>query len=102
MATQIPFVDELTKVMESLKSHKRFSLRSAAIASILVGSILNFVSLLAVFVGSHGGNAPRHLTAWTSVVVRRVYVPVIRLRLLTRNEAFYLFQLELYGPRVAL
>ena len=57
MAAQKPFVDELTNVMESLKSHKRFSLRSAAIVSILVGSILNFVALLAVFMDSHGRNA---------------------------------------------
>ena len=74
MTTQIPFVDEITNVMESLKSHKRFWLRSAAIVSVLVGSILNFVSLLAVFMDNHGGNAPKHLTAWTSVVVRHMII----------------------------
>lgn len=72
MATQIPFVDELTQIMQSLKSHKRYFLRSAAIVSILVGSTLNFVTLLAVFIGVYGDAAPKHLTAWTSIVVRRI------------------------------
>ena len=79
MAAQIPFVDQLTNVMESLKSHKRFSLRSLAIVSILVGSVLNFVALLAVFMDRNGGNAPKHLTAWTAVVVRWIPVPCLLL-----------------------
>ena len=90
MAAQIPFVDELRNLMESLKSHKRFYLRSVVIASILVGSILNFVSLLVVFMDSHGGNAPKHLTACTSVVVRHVHAPATHSRVLTRSEAFYI------------
>ena len=91
MAAQIPFVDELTNVMESLKSHKRFYLRSVVIVSILVGSVLNFVSLLAVFMDSNGSNAPKHLTAWTSVIVSHVHALATRLRVLTRSEAFYIF-----------
>ena len=74
MAAQIPFVDELINVMESLKSHKRFWLRSAAIVSVLVGSVLNLGSLLAVFMDNHGANAPKHLTAWTAVVVRHMII----------------------------
>ena len=69
MPTQIISVDDLKQEMESLFSHKRFSLRSAAIISVFVGSLLNFVSLLVVFVGGSSPNAAKHLTAWTSVVV---------------------------------
>ena len=47
-----------------------YSLRSAAIVALLVGSALNFVTLLAVFIDRYGSNAPKHLTAWTSIVVR--------------------------------
>lgn len=69
MATEISFVDELTQIMESLKCHKRYSLRSVAIVSILVGSTSNFVTLLGVFIGVYGDAAPKYLTAWTSIVV---------------------------------
>ena len=69
MATQIPFFQELTTVVESLKSHRRYSLRTVAIVSILAGSVLNFACLLAAFIDSNYDNAPRYLTVWTSIVV---------------------------------
>lgn len=69
MDTETPLLNDLAQIIASLKSHKRYSLRSTALVSILVGSVLNFASLLAAFIDINCGNAPRYLTVWTSIVL---------------------------------
>lgn len=61
-------LEDIVDAVKSVKSHKRFTFRATTIAAILLGDVLNFVSLLAAFI-SDDGNAPKFLTIWASVVV---------------------------------
>lgn len=97
MATETPLLNDLTQIMASLKSHKRYWLRSTAIVSIIIGSVLNFVSLLAVFIDSSCGNAPRYLTVWTSIVVSFPTIRCQRPFELIFSKARNIFPLELRG-----
>lgn len=45
MVTQIPFINELSQVMEGLKGHEQRSLRPISVLPILVESVLNFADL---------------------------------------------------------
>ena len=60
---------EVSEVLKSLKSHKRYHLRLTAISSILLGSILNFTFFLVAFIHNRMGFAPRYLAIWASIVV---------------------------------
>ncbi len=62
-------IDEASEVYGTLKTHNRYTLRLAAIISILIGSVLNFISVIAAFVSHGSGDAPRFLTVWASIVV---------------------------------
>lgn len=61
------FLHEVSDISKTLKTHKRYSLRLAALVSIVIGSILNFISFICAFTGYQ--NAPKHVTIWASICV---------------------------------
>ena len=69
-------LDSTSEIYSSLKSHSRYSLRLSALFSILIGTVLNFASFLAAFIGFSRGDAPRYLTVWAGVVVCPSSFPV--------------------------
>ena len=69
MAAIQEVVDEVYEIYATLRTHKRYQLRLAAIISILIGSVLNFASFMCAFIGFHRRAAPRYLTVWASIVV---------------------------------
>lgn len=59
--------NDMLDIYRQLKTHKRYTLRTTAVAAIIFGSIFNFASFVCAMGGYHG--APRYLTFWASITV---------------------------------
>lgn len=59
--------NDILDVYRQLKTHKRYTLRTTAVAAIIFGSIFNFASFVCAMGGYDG--APRYLTFWASITV---------------------------------